>query len=41
LSKAELALCVNPTGEYSMIVAAANNGWIDGDMAMIGSLIAL
>jgi porphobilinogen synthase len=28
------------SGEYSMIVAAANNGWIDGDKAMMESLIA-
>ncbi len=28
------------SGEYSMIVAAAQNGWIDGDKAMMESLIA-
>jgi porphobilinogen synthase len=28
------------SGEYSMIRAAAQNGWIDGDMAMMESLIA-
>jgi porphobilinogen synthase len=28
------------SGEYSMIVAAANNGWIQGDKAMMESLIA-
>jgi porphobilinogen synthase len=28
------------SGEYSMIVAAANNGWIHGDKAMMESLIA-
>ncbi len=28
------------SGEYSMIMAAANNGWIDGDRAMMESLIA-
>ncbi|MEX0591545.1 MAG: porphobilinogen synthase [Xanthobacteraceae bacterium] len=28
------------SGEYSMIEAAARNGWIDGDKAMIESLIA-
>ena len=28
------------SGEYSMIMAAAQNGWIDGDKAMIESLIA-
>jgi porphobilinogen synthase len=28
------------SGEYSMIMAAANNGWIDGDKAMMESLIA-
>src|SRR5277367_3087997 len=28
------------SGEYSMIMAAARNGWIDGDKAMMESLIA-
>jgi delta-aminolevulinic acid dehydratase/porphobilinogen synthase len=28
------------SGEYSMIMAAANNGWIDADKAMMESLIA-
>ncbi|MEX2318344.1 MAG: porphobilinogen synthase, partial [Bauldia sp.] len=28
------------SGEYSMIMAAAANGWIDGDKAMMESLIA-
>ena len=28
------------SGEYSMIMAAANNGWIDGDKVMMESLIA-
>ena len=28
------------SGEYSMIMAAALNGWIDGDKAMMESLIA-
>ncbi len=28
------------SGEYSMIMAAANNGWLDGDKAMMESLIA-
>ena len=28
------------SGEYSMIMAAAQNGWIDGDRAMLESLIA-
>ena len=28
------------SGEYSMIMAAAHNGWIDGDKAMMESLIA-
>ncbi|MEX1083975.1 MAG: porphobilinogen synthase, partial [Xanthobacteraceae bacterium] len=28
------------SGEYAMIVAAAQNGWIDGDKAMMESLIA-
>ena len=28
------------SGEYSMIMAAAENGWIDGDQAMMESLIA-
>jgi porphobilinogen synthase len=29
------------SGEYAMIMAAAENGWIDGDQAMLESLIAL
>jgi len=28
------------SGEYSMIMAAAQNGWIDGDKAMMEALIA-
>jgi porphobilinogen synthase len=28
------------SGEYSMIIAAAQNGWIDGDKAMMESLMA-
>jgi porphobilinogen synthase len=28
------------SGEYSMIMAAAQNGWIDGDKAMVESLMA-
>ncbi|MFY9972598.1 MAG: porphobilinogen synthase, partial [Roseiarcus sp.] len=28
------------SGEYSMIMAAAERGWIDGDKAMMESLIA-
>jgi porphobilinogen synthase len=28
------------SGEYAMIMAAANNGWIDGEKAMVESLIA-
>ncbi|MEW9834912.1 porphobilinogen synthase [Mesorhizobium marinum] len=28
------------SGEYAMIVAAARNGWIDGDKAMLESLLA-
>jgi porphobilinogen synthase len=28
------------SGEYSMIKAAAANGWIDGDRAMLESLLA-
>jgi porphobilinogen synthase len=28
------------SGEYAMIMAASNNGWIDGDRAMMESLIA-
>jgi porphobilinogen synthase len=27
------------SGEYSMIMAAAQNGWIDGDKAMMESLV--
>lgn len=28
------------SGEYAMIMAAANNGWLDGDKAMLESLLA-
>jgi porphobilinogen synthase len=28
------------SGEYSMIMAAAQNGWLDGEKAMLESLIA-
>ena len=28
------------SGEYAMIMAAASNGWLDGDKAMIESLVA-
>jgi len=28
------------SGEYAMIMAAAQNGWIDGDRAMMESLMA-
>jgi porphobilinogen synthase len=28
------------SGEYAMIMAAAQNGWFDGDKAMLESLIA-
>jgi porphobilinogen synthase len=28
------------SGEYAMIVAAANNGWLDGERAMMESLLA-
>jgi porphobilinogen synthase len=28
------------SGEYSTIMAAANNGWIEGDKALRGSCIA-
>jgi len=28
------------SGEYAMIMAAANNGWLDGERAMVESLIA-
>ena len=28
------------SGEYAMIMAAAQNGWIDGDKAMMESLLA-
>jgi porphobilinogen synthase len=27
------------SGEYAMIMAAANNGWIDGDRAIMESLL--
>ncbi len=29
------------SGEYAMIMAAVNNGWLDGDKAMLESLMAL
>ena len=29
------------SGEYSMLMAAAQNGWLDGDKVMLESLIAL
>ena len=28
------------SGEYAMLMAAAGHGWIDGDKAMIESLVA-
>jgi porphobilinogen synthase len=28
------------SGEYAMVMAAAGNGWLDGDTAMMESLIA-
>jgi porphobilinogen synthase len=28
------------SGEYAMIMAAARNGWLDGDKAMMEALIA-
>ena len=28
------------SGEYAMIAGAGNNGWIDGDRAMMESLLA-
>jgi porphobilinogen synthase len=28
------------SGEYAMIMAAAKNGWLDGDRAMLESLLA-
>jgi porphobilinogen synthase len=28
------------SGEYAMIAAAASNGWIDGERAMMESLVA-
>jgi porphobilinogen synthase len=28
------------SGEYAMIMAAANNGWLDGDKAMLESLLS-
>jgi porphobilinogen synthase len=31
----------NVSGEYAMIKAAAQNGWIDGEKAMIESLTAI
>jgi porphobilinogen synthase len=29
------------SGEYAMVMAAAQNGWVDGDKAMLESLVAL
>lgn len=29
------------SGEFSMIVAAARNGWLDGERAMLESLISI
>jgi porphobilinogen synthase len=31
----------NVSGEYSMIKAAANRGWLDGDRAMYESLLSI
>ena len=31
----------NVSGEYAMVKAAAQNGWIDGEKAMLESLIAM
>jgi len=28
------------SGEYAMLMAAANNGWLDGERAMMESLLA-
>jgi porphobilinogen synthase len=28
------------SGEYAMIMAASNNGWLDGERAMMESLLA-
>jgi len=33
-------LAYQASGEYAMIMAASLNGWIDGDKAMMESLIA-
>ncbi|MCH8012114.1 MAG: porphobilinogen synthase [Candidatus Marinimicrobia bacterium] len=33
--------CYNVSGEYSMIKAAAQNGWIDGDKVMMEALISM
>ncbi|PHR61105.1 MAG: porphobilinogen synthase [Robiginitomaculum sp.] len=33
--------CYNVSGEYSMIKAAAANGWIDGDRVMMESLLSM
>ncbi len=35
------AFAYQVSGEYAMIMAAANNGWIDGDKAMLESLTAI
>ena len=39
LRRADLRL-PGESGEYAMIMAAAGNGWLDGDRAMMESLLA-
>ncbi len=33
--------CYNVSGEYSMIMAAAENGWIDGDKVAMETLLSM
>jgi porphobilinogen synthase len=34
-------LCIDVSGEYAMIKAAAQNGWIDHDRVMLESLLCI
>jgi len=33
--------CYNVSGEYAMVKAAAQNGWIDGERVMMESLLSM
>ena len=33
--------CYNVSGEYAMIKAAADKGWIDGELVMMESLLSM